>query len=375
MLGIQNAANHLKVVKPLSWFEDRGHEEFVSHLLLELGRNGLSLADIECHERSPDTKAVLSDLLGWMSGSEDSAFSTLYDWRAIDFDSMVQRVMADKDAKPRIEISASITQNRNLSVRWHPGGWNASRPYAGGPASMAANVHSSDASPDFASFSGDEEPSFDGRASNELMYIRGVGNLNPEPRDLGTRATHNHDVTDSILICAVRAAYESLIRRLRWNFEVEVLQAFDFEFREESDQARRVVGWALEPASEVQARRERERRGHEAQGERDRPIEPADAVAMYGLTLDGFISALAVASSKKRHGPEPTEEGCLRNAAKRLRECGATLDVDDVRRLTGILGRHCPERLPERLRPAVEAKDPGNVVQLRPRLSPIGPAA
>ncbi|KQV80070.1 hypothetical protein ASC90_26080 [Rhizobium sp. Root1220] len=75
--------------------------------------------------------------------------------------------------------------------------------------------------PDFRWFMGDESQYFQRRASNELMYIRDVGSLNPAPRDEYRHyARFNHDVVDSILICAVRAAYEGLIRQLEQNFEV-----------------------------------------------------------------------------------------------------------------------------------------------------------
>jgi hypothetical protein len=91
--------------------------------------------------------------------------------------------------------------------------------------------------PDFDWFVGDEEPTFDSRPSNELMYIREVGNLRPEPCDsYGPYAVYNTDVVDSALICAVRSAYENLIKQLEHSFEVDVVDAFDFVTRDEIDE-------------------------------------------------------------------------------------------------------------------------------------------
>ena len=88
--------------------------------------------------------------------------------------------------------------------------------------------------PDFYRFIGDEDPTFDSRPSNELMYVRGVGNLRPEPRD--SYGPYDVDVVDSVLICAVRSPYESLVRQLEYSFAVDVVDAFNFVTRNEVDQ-------------------------------------------------------------------------------------------------------------------------------------------
>jgi len=91
------------------------------------------------------------------------------------------------------------------------------------------------------------------------MYIRGVGNLRSEPRnEYGLYATFNDNVVDSILVCAVRSAYETLIEQLKHSFAVTVMDGFDFVTREEMvdidpfshrTATRRVVSWSLENAS------------------------------------------------------------------------------------------------------------------------------
>jgi hypothetical protein len=197
------------------------------------------------------------------------------------------------------------------------------------------------------------------RPSNELMYIRGVGNLRPKPVDsYGPYATHNSDVVDSILICAVRAAYEGLIRELEYSFEIDVINAFDFVTQEEIDESdpssyrfpiRRVVAWSLEDAGKLQERREREAAAE--QDKRDR-AELANVTATHGFGLETFVAALLHASLRKPTGSAPSAEQANRNAAKALRNAGFSVDAADVRRIRQLIGRYNPEILPEALRPA-----------------------
>jgi hypothetical protein len=355
----------MKLFHPISWHArviSTSAGEYVSHLLTELGRLGLEVSDIERHERPPNTKTVLSDLLDWMSERPGEAFAKLVNWQTLDLAQIRSRLDADRSAKPRIEVSAHITKMNNLSVRWHPGGWRHTD----------FDWHRTDHNyfnlithrkwrqpPDFHWFVGDEDPTFDSRPSNELMYIRGVGNLRPEPRDTyGPYAIYNGDVVDSILICAVRSAYEGLIRQLEYSFEVDVVDAFDFVTQDEIDKRdpssyrfpiHRVVAWSLEDAAELQARRERE-----AAAERDNldRAELANVTATHGFALETFIAALLHASSRKPTGAAPSGEHTNRNAAKHLRNAGFKVDAADVRRIRQLIERYNPEILPEALRPA-----------------------
>ncbi len=355
--------------------------EYVSHVLRELGRLDLEIHEIERHDRPPNTKTVVSDLLNWLSEYPGKAFAKLVNWQALDFAQMRSRLEKNRSAKPRIEISAHITKMNNLSVRWHPGGWKLSD----------FDWHRTDSNhfnlithrrwrdpPDFHWFVGDEDPTFDSRPSNELMYIRGAGNLRPEPRDsYGPYATFNSDVVDSILLCAVRAAYEDLIRQLAYSFEVDVVDAFDLVTRDEIDEVdpspyrsavRRVVAWSLEDASELRARRAREAAAE--QDRRDR-AELANIAAAHGFTLEEFVLALLRASSKKASGPTPFGENVNRNAAKDLRVAGFKVDAGDVRHIRQLIERYNPVILPEELRPTAPAplaatiSLPNNIVHLR----------
>jgi hypothetical protein len=355
----------LKLFRPVNWYSGVMIEpvgEYVSHVLRELGRLGLEVHDIERHDRPPNTKTVLSDLIGWLSDRPGEAFAKLFNWQTLDFAQVRSRLEKDRLAKPRIEVSAHITKMNNLSVRWHPGGWKLTD----------FDWHRTDhhhsnlithrrwrEPPDFRWFVGDEDPTFDSRPSNELMYIRGVGNLRPEPREsYGPYATCNADVVDSILICAVRSAYEGLIRQLEHSFEVDVVDAFDFVTQEEVDEAdaspyrssiRRVIAWSLEDAAELRARRERD-----AASERDKRdrAELVNIAVSHGFSLEVFVAAVLRASSRKPTGPAPSGEHVNRNAAKRLRDAGFKVDAGDVRRIRQLIERYNPEILPEELRPA-----------------------
>jgi hypothetical protein len=308
----------------------------------------MEISDIESYTRPPNTMAVLSDLLEWQRNFPNQAYAELVDWKTLDFGQIRKRLETNRFAKPRIELSAEITKMNNLSVRWHPGGWRdtahdwSNRDHDFGNLITRRKWRQP---PDFHWFSGDEEPTFNSRASNELMYIRGVGNLCPEPREYGP-FTYNRDVVHSILICAVRNAYERLIEQLQRSFEVKVLDGFDFEVRDEIDETdiglrpypiHRVVGWSLEDAEELQARRERLRATEEEQ--RDR-AELANVAQTYGFTLEAFAAAVAYAASKKPTGPSPTAETINRNAAKHLRIAGFQIDAGKIRRIRELLERY-----------------------------------
>lgn len=178
---------NLKLFRAVSWhdrFSGTQAGEFVSHLLRETGRLGLRVRDIERHDRPPNTQTVLSDLICWLEEHPGQAFARLVNWQALDLSQMKVRLQENRAAKPRIELCATISKMNNLSVRWYPGGWqHAYHVFDTGydHRNLVKNLKWLQP-PDFWSFLGDEEPTFTARASNELMYLRGVGNLRPEPR-------------------------------------------------------------------------------------------------------------------------------------------------------------------------------------------------
>lgn len=376
--------SNIKQFRPVSWHD--GHRfmsaaDYVAHLLTELGRLNLEIQAIERHERAPHTQTVLSDLLDWLSERPAEPFSKLFNWQTLDFVQMRSRLEKDRTSKPRIEISAHITKMNNLSVRWHPRGWRLAEFDWNRQDQSYSNLITHRKwrePPDFHWFSGDEEPTFNSRPSNELMYIHGVGSLEPTPRDTyGAYATYNSDVVDSILICAVRSAYEGLIQQLEHNFEVDVIDAFDFVTREEIDEAsselyqhttHRVVEWSLEDASEVRKRRDEAAAIKQAKREMN---ELANLSKTYGFTVEGLIEALSRAAAKRPSRSASFDEQINRDAAKELRNVGFKVDAGKVRRIRQLVERYDPSSLPLELRsapldPAVSAPLPSsNIVPLR----------
>lgn len=249
----------MKMFRPCSWYGtniDRA-SVFISWALQEAGRLGFEVEDIESRDRAPHTQTVLSDLMAWYDGESDQASANLYDWKRLELRRLLDRFEEEKDPRPRIEVTAEITKMNNLTVRWYPAGWHKSKivfDLEGGHSSNQIRHRQFSQPLDFHWFQGDEAASFNSRATNELMFLRGVGGLCPTPiEEYGYYAKFNHDVVDSILICAARAAYEGLIDRLNLSFNVGVLNKFEFETREERLESdlmghvgtHRVTSWKL----------------------------------------------------------------------------------------------------------------------------------
>jgi len=355
--------SRLKIVKPMSWYGEYASYsagDYLSHLTMELGRLGLEDSQIESHNRPPNTKTVYSDLLKWLSSRPAEAFARLFDWQALNIELMRSRLSTDRNARPRVELSAHITKMNNLSVRWYPGGWRQTEFDWDRATYSRVNLIQQRKwirPPDFHWFTGDEDPYFDSRPSNELMYIRGVGNLRPQPRgEYGPYATHNSDVVDSILVCAVRSAYEALARELAFSFEVEVIDAFDFVILDEIDESdrmfssttHRVIGWSLEDAAQLKLRRDREKT--EKQEKQDRS-EFDNIAAVHGFAIEQFVQALVAASAKQASRQVLDDEKINRDAAKLLRNNGFSVHAGVVRRIRELLGRYSPQNLPEMLQP------------------------
>ena len=370
----------IKVFQSASWYDGftaRSADDYCAHILTELGRLRLQVRDIESYDRPPHTRTVLSDLLDWMVSHPGKAYAQLTDWRTLDLAQMRSRLDKNRDAKPRIELSAEITKMNNLSVRWHPGGWQDSVIDWRNGASDHFNLiprRRWREPPDFLWFTGDEAPYFDTRPSNELMFLRGVGNLRPKPiESFGPYATYNRDVVDSVLICAVRAAYERLIDQLSHSFEVAVLDGFDFVTRDEFEEpdgssfrvaVHRVVSWQLEDASQLKKRREQERAERQ---KRDDLAALEGMQSTYGLKPEDLVTKLISAGMRKRTGPPPNAENINRNTAKSLRIAGHKIDAGQVRQLRQLIERYRPELLPEALLPlrptASHPDDSENVVK------------
>jgi hypothetical protein len=197
---------------------------------------------------------VLRDLLEWTANVPSEALLMLCDGKHYNWNLLLQR----KNAKPRITIWAELTSHGNLSVRWCPTG------YQDGVINLQKlqNHHYNSVEGmdnpqplDFCYFSDQPKPTFNARPQNELMFIRGVADLVPDPDLQGYGI--NRDTIDAVLICAVRSCFENLTKNLTRSFEVKVQTEFKFDTREEmshENPARsiaRVVRWELRPIDTI----------------------------------------------------------------------------------------------------------------------------
>ncbi len=325
----------IKSFQPLRWYDLIGPQHYISHILTDLGRLDLDIFDIERHDRPPHTMAVLSDLLKWMENHGNEHH--LYMWENFNFASLIERMKKRRNVLPRIQISAYITKMNNLSVRWHPEGWGQTvyldydDPRAGFGQSRVVPMNRRDTKEnepsDFLFFGGDEDPTWDSRPSNELMYIRGVGNLDLN-REYGPYVRINRNVLDGLLICAVRAAYESLIERLKNNFEIRVVTVFTFVETGERglDSNGRVIGWSLEDPVLLQQKKDRE--------------TFAAIETNYGFTVEKFDEELLIASQPKRGSDQNLMEYQINEKlSKQLKKAGHQITPRVVENLRALITR------------------------------------
>jgi hypothetical protein len=218
-------------------FEPYGHMEsvtasfYVEEVLRQLGAAGLSVVDIEDHSK-PRCQRVLSDLLEWRDDCPNEAIAGLYDFRRYNLPQLVERLCSGKDARPRIEIGVLLNGVGNLIVSWYPAGFV----YAGwrslGTRHMVADAlepRTFSDPPDFLRFYDEAFAVGPNRPPNELMRIRGVGQLRPDiPRSDGQHHLHR------MLLSAVWHSHQQLLRSLRRSFHVTELERFVLETREEA---------------------------------------------------------------------------------------------------------------------------------------------
>ncbi len=201
----------------------------------------------------PVDRQPLGDLLMWRDDFPNEAYALLVDPFRLDLKVLAERIRDRQSHKPRIEIYLEITKKQNLTVRWQPSGFNAAywslERSSGRYTSNLLDGKDFDRSPDFRWFTGNEAASWNSRASNELMYIRGVGDIEIDPMD-GWPTPYNCEVLSALLICAVRAGFNSMVNGLRESFEVTLLNDFSFGFAPGPDDSPNwphgiVTGWRL----------------------------------------------------------------------------------------------------------------------------------
>ncbi len=243
----------LRMFKPMSWYEhDDNPMEYLAHINRELGRLGIQRHDL--HETS---RQVLQNIEDWLGERPNEAYANLVDWTNLDLQRVSERLDCRQASKPRIELHAKLTKKDNLTVRWYPRGWSEAffdwRKESRSQINFIERYRFPE-EPDFCWFTGDEPATFQERATNELMFIRGVKWLDPAPREPGPFATVNYDVLEGLLVSLVAASYKSLISQLCNSFEVTVVDNFEIETVDEADEMdnspfrsvlHRPIGWGL----------------------------------------------------------------------------------------------------------------------------------
>lgn len=222
--------------------------------------------------------------------------------------------------KPRIALIPHVTSKGNLSVLWEPEGRGST---AAGDFKYWSQGHY-----------GYERP------ANELMYVRSVDHLNlrlhDDPR---WRQPEHVEVIDELLVCLMRAIFDSLKESLTTHCDVRLINDFEFDFEglesEKSERwdtpARRIMTWRIYNLEERQRKEEERWR--------------TDFEAQYGLTLLDFISAWREEAEAPRRSPE--------NAAKylprRFEKAGKVISSKDCKAITERLLLHHGWMLPEPL--------------------------
>ena len=336
-------------LKVPSWLGLGTATHYVSHLLMEFGRLGVDPDKFPNYDLPHHSVSTLHDLMSWISYNPNEEFARLCDWKLLDLQQMKRRMEKNRHSKPRIEVGAYINQSRNLSVKWHPAGWGkASLPTTGDYDALNKITHREwNELPDFHWFEGDEEPYFDKRASNELMYIRGVGYIDPRPnKDFLSKRKIDFFEVDAILISAVRAAYEGLLSQLGLWFEVDAVTAFDFTVCQNDASSgsseghfsiNRVVDWTLEDASTLDKRRRIEAELMRSGRERHE-IENLEGI--YGFSVEQFALVARSAIVKNREkGPVNMIE-VDRRIAKDLRAAGISIKSPVVSTVRKMIIKH-----------------------------------
>lgn len=306
--------------EPIGWFGHRSLHEYVSHLLRELGRLGLDIYEVI--GRPSNGGNVLVDLLYWMDdrGNEHK----MYNWQHYNLELLLKRQREHRHnrVKPRIDIHAYITARDNLSVVWYPTNWRQS--YDDNRRREMC---------DFLFFE-DDGPMF-GRPANELMFLHGVAHLRPDmDEDYGDYLRFNKPVLDGILICAVRAAYETLIERLKANFEVTVKDEFVFE-EEKGDgfSRRRILDWSLEDSETLQRKKDE--------------AELTAVLDTYGFTIEVFREHLELASQPiKDQTDRPADYQINERLARSLTRAGHKITPTRVHHLRSLIDRCIPNGKP-----------------------------
>lgn len=199
-------------VTVIPYYELKGPGDYLTHLYRELGRVG-----IDADEMRDILGEPLRDVVRSLDDPMTEGMRLLYDYKALDYSVLLERMReATKGSdsrrqlpKPRIAISIEVTTKDNLSMRWRPG--HVSLRYFPIEASEWAWQPSS-------------EYAIGARPEIELLFIRGFGRLKWGFEDPNSKAI------SMLLVMTTICAVNHLVKRLRYHFDVQVLNRFKLTF-------------------------------------------------------------------------------------------------------------------------------------------------
>ena len=282
----------------------------------------------------------------------ERAISDLYKWWQYDTEALRKRGAHQDPARPRIELKFWINSRRNFILEWEPVDIVLGRPGKGCDWKTWYRL----------------EAFFGARASNELMYIKSVGDavahiernhsvrqaqydelpqkfkrhpgrLEEIKQDRRRYRQEGHAI-DSILLNALSNAVDDLRDRLKLNFAVtminEIVAVWEADKRPKKGGARvsiepdRLVSWRI---------------GNVEQRVRDEEWAELDRLKET-CPLDVFVSVWAEADAKKPTGPRAsTSTKDVRVSGMLKRRGRTTLTPSVVRRYEYLLRRFEPGAL------------------------------
>jgi hypothetical protein len=235
------------------------------------------------------------------------AISHLHDWWDYDQARLLNRRGRADRAKPRIVLNAFITKPGNLSLEWTPdtiagSDWTSFHRLSGyGPY----------------------------RPSNELMFIREVRKLNPNPKPEDFYGPLHDRLVDAHLLACVGAALNEIERRLAISFELRWTSKFVLVWEPDKKGAwtprpdgHPLLGWQIEDVA--------------AQVRRKEASELATLLEITQRDAAGFVSLLIEIE------PGLTLENLRSDAAhvrlqKKLRQHGIAITPAPLARLVKLL--------------------------------------
>lgn len=178
--------------------------------------NELRDGDVLTHNQ----RQVYCNLVDWFERDLPIVAGKLGDCRLLD----VARLLNDFNLRPRVDFELDITSKDNLILRWAPRDFRYAIPQFNSTGQSLTDRFRFNSSPDYLDFEDSDALYANQRPERELMFIRGVGNLNLRYRDNPRRTA-----IDEALIGAVVGAVATLQQSLAHMFDIQPLGWFELE--------------------------------------------------------------------------------------------------------------------------------------------------